>query len=196
MRTNEPAVKFAALRIVAAQAYASPGRAYHDATHLEEVLACYDVVARDAGWNQPSEVYVALLFHDAVYVPGSRDNEERSAELAAVEIRRAGLDVDVARVMQLIRLTAKHGRHESNVDRDAALFLDCDMAILGADADRYDAYERGIRREYAAVPEEIFEEGRTRFVSSVLAGRIYLSEYFFTRLEARARENLLRALAA
>ena len=190
---------FPSMHAIAARAYEAEGRAYHDSTHLDEVLARYEEVARDVGWTQAREVYVALLFHDAVYVPGQTDNEARSADMAADAIEREGIEgIDIARVRELILLTARHGKLEAvALDADAALVLDCDMAILGAEAERYDAYERAIRTEYAAVPDEMFDMGRRRFLSSVLAGRrIYLSEYFFGRLEGRARANLTRVLGA
>jgi predicted metal-dependent HD superfamily phosphohydrolase len=76
-------------------------------------------------------------------------------------------------------------------------FLDCDMAILGADQPRYARYEQQIESEYAAVPVQLFRAGRARFIEKVLAlPRIYLSETFHARLEQRARANLAAALAA
>lgn len=57
-------------------------------------------------------------------------------------------------------------------DRDAALFLDCDMAILGAPADGFDEYDAAIAREYS----------------------IFLSEHVHGRLDAAARANVARAL--
>src|SRR5262245_33730300 len=70
-----PAELIAAL----AAAYTEPHRRYHDATHIAEVLGWYDRVADDLGWHQPAEVYVAIVFHDAIYTPGANDNEARSA---------------------------------------------------------------------------------------------------------------------
>jgi predicted metal-dependent HD superfamily phosphohydrolase len=157
------------------------------------VLACYDTVADEIGWAQPAEVYVAIVFHDAIYVPGARDNEAKSAAWA----RRSGLPVDLERVAALIDLTAKHGGlAPGDVDRDAALFLDCDMSILGAPPDVFDAYDEGIAREYASVPADAYRAGRRAFLTR-LAGepRIFLSDYFHARLDAAARANLARSLA-
>lgn len=55
----------------------------------------------------------------------------------------------VARVKALILLTARHGRLQpQDVDEEAALFLDCDMAILAAPAAVFDAYDAAIAEEY------------------------------------------------
>jgi predicted metal-dependent HD superfamily phosphohydrolase len=181
-------------------AYAEAGRAYHDVRHLAEVLARYDEVARDVGWEHPREVYLALLFHDAVYVPGAHDNEERSAERARDVVARwlPGAGVDVERVAHLVRLTARHGRLSvADVTAEEALFLDCDMAILGSAPGRYDAYEADVAREYAALPPALYAAGRRQFLEGLLARqRIFLSDFFRARLEQPARENLRRTLGA
>jgi predicted metal-dependent HD superfamily phosphohydrolase len=173
-------------------AYAQPVRAYHNATHIADVLACYDEVAYDVGWEHEAEVYVAILFHDAVYVPGARGNETRSAAWA----RRAGLPVDAERVGTLIELTAKHATLvATDVDRDATLFLDCDMAIVGAAADRFDAYDAAIACEYSAIPPDLYAAGRRAFLERLAgARRIFLSDWFHTRLDGEARANIARAL--
>jgi predicted metal-dependent HD superfamily phosphohydrolase len=174
-----------------AAAYGEPHRAYHDATHIAEVLGWFDTVADDVGWQQPAEVYVAIAFHDAIYVPGAKDNEARSAAWA----RRSGLPVDLDRVGELILLTATHGKNAAVDDRDAALFLDCDMAILGAPADAFVRYDEAIRAEYASIPADHYRAGRRAFLAGLLArDRIYLSDYFHARLDAAARTNLTAAL--
>ena len=180
-------------------AYATPPRAYHNFQHVQEVLRHYEVVAVGPGWTQPAEVYLAVLYHDAIYEAGSRDNEARSAELAVEHIARWLPDrgIDPARVAELIRLTAQHGQFApGDVDGDAALFLDCDMAILGAGSVTFDAYDRGIAAEYRGhVPGWLFKLNRRRFLKSLLAReRIFLSDFFHERLDAQARANLRRAV--
>jgi predicted metal-dependent HD superfamily phosphohydrolase len=179
-------------------AYESPGRAYHNLEHVREVIRWFHEVGRDLGWRQSTEVFLALLFHDAVYVAGAPDNEERSAHLAREAIvqylPQSGIDAE--RVAQLIRLTASHGSASpGEIDAEAALFLDCDMAILGASPDVFDQYEAAIAKEYSAIPPELFRSGRRRFLERLIAAdRIYLSDYFQQRLDVAARANLRRAL--
>ncbi|WP_437971358.1 hypothetical protein WMF04_19560 [Sorangium sp. So ce260] len=179
-------------------AHGEPGRAYHDLTHVREVLRRVDEVGRDVGWRWPREVFLAALFHDAVYAPGRRDNEARSAELARDAVARwlPGEGLDEGLVARLILLTARHGSlGPADVGEDEALFLDCDMAILGSEAAAFDAYDRAIAAEYSAVPPEAYAAGRRGFFEKLLAAEhIFLSPYFRGRLEARARDNLRRKL--
>jgi len=180
-------------------AYATPPRAYHNFTHVEHVLRHYEDVANGPGWNQPAEVRLAVLYHDAIYEAGRKDNEARSAVLASEHIARwlPGQDIDAARVAELINLTARHGALAlEDVDRDAALFLDCDMAILAADEATFAAYDRGITTEYRGqVPAWLFKLNRRRFLKALLAKpRIFFSDWFHERLDAQARINLRRAV--
>lgn len=180
-------------------AYASPPRAYHNFQHVQEVLRHYHEVAAGPGWSQPAEVGLAVLYHDAIYEAGRRDNETRSAELAVTHVARwwptAGIDAQ--RVVDLIELTARHGTLQPvDVDDEAALFLDCDMAILGAEPALFDAYDRGIAAEYRGhVPAWLFKLNRRRFLKALLARpRIYLSDFFHQRYDTQARRNLRRAV--
>ncbi len=159
-----------------------------------------DSIARTVGWEAPREVFLAVLYHDAVYEAGRHDNEARSAELSQSAIARWLSDqtLDGARVAGLIRLTARHGKlTPDDVGRDEALFLDCDMAILAAPPTRFDAYEAAIAEEYATLPRPMYLAGRRAFLEQVLdKPRIFLSPTFHTRLDAAARDNLRRTLDA
>jgi predicted metal-dependent HD superfamily phosphohydrolase len=174
-----PGATWAALE----RAYANPPRAYHTLEHVLEVARLW---AKES-WKQPRETFLAVLFHDAVYVVGNSDNEQKSADLSG----------DDPRVRELILLTARHGRlAPKDVDDEAAKFLDCDMAILGASPEEFARYEEQIAQEYVPVlGEDAYASGRRRFVQRLLAKeRIFLSEAFHARLDARARENLRSAL--
>ncbi len=185
-------------------AYATPPRAYHDFSHVAEVLRHYDAVAAGPGWLQPLEARLAVLYHDAIYEPGRKDNETRSAAFARTEIARwlPGTGVDADRVAGLIELTARHGQlrpeefGKTAVADDTRHFLDCDMAILGAEPPMFDAYDRAIAAEYRGhVPGWVFRINRRRFLKSLLARpRIYLSDFFHERFDAQARANLRRAV--
>lgn len=180
-----------------ADAHATPPRAYHNLDHVLAVLRHWRDVNDGPGWDDPVSTFLAVLYHDAIYVPGRGDNEARSAVLAREHLAQWLPGVDTARVASLIELTARHGRlPPDEVDRDAALFLDCDMAILGAPAAEFAAYDRAIAAEYrGVVPPWMYRLNRRRFLKGLLAReRLFLSEYFHARYDAQARINLRRAV--
>lgn len=168
---------------------------------MRAVLQHCQEVAAGPGWQQPAEVYLAVLYHDAIYQAGRKDNEARSAALAlqAIADWPELASVDAGRVEQLILLTARHGElGPADVDAEAALFLDCDMAILAAPEEVFAAYDRGVAEEYkGVVPGFLYRAGRRRFLQGLLrAPRIFLSDFFDQRLDAAARSNLRRQLGA
>lgn len=185
-------------------AYATPQRAYHNFGHVQEVLHRFAEVTVGPGWAQPAEVYLAVLYHDAVYEAGRKDNEARSADLAMAQIARwlPQQGVDTLRVAELINLTSRHGQFapadfgDDGFSLDTRHFLDCDMAILGAEPAVFDAYDAGIAEEYRGhVPGFLFRLNRKRFLKGLLAReRIYLSDWFHQRYDAAARANLRRAI--
>jgi predicted metal-dependent HD superfamily phosphohydrolase len=180
------------------QAYGEPQRSYHGVSHLVDVLAQWAQVEREGAWEHPREPFLSLLFHDVVYVPGAPDNEEASATRALEACARWFPGVEAQRVAHLVRLTARHGQlSPEEVSEEEALFLDCDMAVLGAAPEVYDAYERGVAREYAALPPGLYAAGRRRFLEGLLAREhLFLSPRFRARCEPAARANLRRALGA
>ena len=176
-------------------AYKTPPRAYHNIQHVHEVTVHYHKVAASVGWQSPKEIYLAVLYHDAIYLAGRKDNEARSAELAVVAVTKYLTNefINTFKLTRLIELTAKHGHlHSQTLDQDTKHFLDCDMAILGSDAAQFHAYDKAIASEYRGkLPGWMFQFYRRKFLKSLLdSPRIYLSDVFFESHEANARMNI------
>lgn len=173
--------------------YREPHRAYHTLRHVEECFAALAPAASLA--ERLPEVELAIWFHDAVCDPRAADNEAASARWAEHALREGGVAADAAeRVAALVLVTRHHVVPEG---RDARLLADVDLAILGAEPARYAEYEHQVRREYDWVPDPAFAEGRARILRAFLARpRIYGTDRFAGQLEARARANLARSLAA
>lgn len=136
---------------------------------------------------------MALWFHDAVYDVRRDDNEERSADWACESLSAAGVSSDfVNRVRSLIMATDHRSPPQG---RDAEIIVDIDLAILGAEPGRFEEYERQIREEYDWVAEDVFRRERTRILAGFLARpRIFWTDHFHERHEARARDNITGAI--
>jgi predicted metal-dependent HD superfamily phosphohydrolase len=170
-------------------AYTEPGRAYHTAEHLRDCLAQFDL-ARDTA-QRPDEVEAALWFHDAVYVPGGSDNEDRSAGLAQAALTACGVVVGAANRIAELVLATRHLTVPS--DPDMQLLCDIDLSILGREPSVFDEFERRIRQEYDWVPEPVYRTSRSEVLAEFLRRRsIYQTEFFRNRYEGQARANLER----
>ncbi|HET6827933.1 MAG TPA: N-methyl-D-aspartate receptor NMDAR2C subunit, partial [Ramlibacter sp.] len=164
-------------------AYSERHRHYHTLQHLRECLQSFEAARTRA--QRPAEVELALWFHDAVYDVHRDDNEERSAEWAAMAVRNAGLQDAVAQRVHALVIATKH--KALPVDPDAQVLVDVDLAILGAAQERFDESDMQIRREFAHVPEAEFRTGRCAVLRCFLERpRLYTTEAFHQALEERA----------
>ena len=181
--------------------YQSPIRYYHSLHHIQEMFGHFCDVHALSLWTCPKEVYMALLYHDAIYEYGAKDNEEQSALVAERDIQRfqSGDGLNSAYVARLIRLTADHGSLKApDLSSDEKLFLDCDMAIVGSSTERYQEYERQIQQEYTQIYIPLlYRMGRKRFLKKVLrSDRIFFSDLFHEKYDQQARINIKSALKA
>ncbi|MFT2720791.1 phosphohydrolase [Deinococcus sp. A31D244] len=164
--------------------YDAPGRAYHTAAHVQSLIRALG----GRGVLTP-ELELAAWGHDLIYDPRAADNEERSADVFGAWLAAQGASVDVQAQVRALILATRHTTPPTT--RAAALFVDADLGILGADPD---AYDRAIRAEYAHVPEDAYRAGRAAVLHGFLSReRLYLTPEF-AALDAPARVNLRRAL--
>lgn len=175
--------------------YAEPQRRYHTLEHIE---ACLTSLARVEGLSEEDRRTLerAIWWHDAIYDPRASDNEERSADLARNELAEMGVpSQEQEEVARLILLTKGHTVPDD--DQLGAILVSIDLSILGAELPAYDRYARQVREEYAHVPETLWRPGRSAVLKHFLdAPVIYPEPGFRARLEALARANLARELAA
>ena len=162
-----------AIRSEIEAAYSEPWRRFHTLRHLAEAWALGraslprlrgdDEARRQLAWT--------ILYHDVVYRPGSRDNEELSARRCDERMVSAG-ESDAFReaVVGAISWSARHDRASANSPLLRA-FFDADMGVLGLAPARYDEYAEAVQAEYAAggVTREDYARGRLAFLSAVLS---------------------------
>ncbi|MDI1366307.1 MAG: HD domain-containing protein [bacterium] len=180
-----------------AELHSGPDRGYHGWSHPLALLRLF--TETEGAQNDPLAVYCAILLHDVIYEPRRSDNEARSAALAETMLKGVIPDDSLGRAIRLIEATARHAIPTDLPEDEAAdmaRFLDMDLSILAAPIDIFDAYEAGVRHEYRDVPEEAFRQGRAAILEGFLAREaLYLSDWWRTRFEAKARENLKRSIA-
>ena len=167
------------------EAYSHPSRAYHNLEHLQEVLEWTDRVPLEE--SERDLLRLALFYHDAVYEGRRSDNEQASADWA---VRDLGGRAEP--LVPLILDTCHVAQPSSSL---GAWMVDIDLAILGADWDRFERYNRDVRREYAWVPNWLYRRKRRQILRQFLKREwIYHTEFFRQRLERAARANLQRAI--
>lgn len=178
--------------------YSEPHRAYHNLSHVMALL--HQVDAERAHIRQREVVELAIWFHDVIYDTRAKDNEQRSAAWARHAMQAMRIDLDLsAAVEQCILATSTHEITAPQV-ADLPLFLDLDLAILGAPEEQYRRYGQLIRAEYDWVPEHAYRSGRAAILRRFLARpALFFTPPMAARFEFRARQNIeqeLRELAS
>jgi predicted metal-dependent HD superfamily phosphohydrolase len=173
------------------QAYTSKGRYYHTLDHLAYMLQLAEEHKPNARRNDL--LRFAIFYHDIVYSSTRSDNEEKSAAIAEKHLARLGLgSADIAFVKEMILATKVH---QQQSDDTLNLLLDLDLAILGADDEKYEAYSQAVRQEYGLYPDIIYKPGRRKVLQHFLdQPNIYKTSIFKQKYEAKARLNLQREL--
>jgi len=169
--------------------YSEPHRHYHTLDHVVALFDTLEEYADEVG--DASRLAFAVWYHDAVYDPQAKDNEERSAERAAKEMKAFGAHpLLIDRVSKLILATKNHmGATAGDYDDD--VFLDADFCILGAPTETYNQYVSGMREEYAHLSDDEWKKGRGGFLEKVaVAPRIFRTGIFEGAYAKQARANI------
>ena len=171
--------------------YSETDRRYHDWSHLAHCLREFDRVAARMGI--PDAVELALWFHDAVYVPGASDNEQRSADLFSQWTRTGFSPTLVEKICGLILITTH--RQPPN-EGDESYMVDIDLSSFGEDWPDFLRDTRNVRIEQAHVPDAVYHPAHARFLKMLLNRlRIFHTDFFHERYEASARRNIEGLLA-
>jgi len=175
-------------------AYSASHRAYHTLQHLSECFEKLDWAIATENFPKSVLAEAALWYHDVVYLPMAKDNEQGSAEWAVRFLTQSGVgDEDCQFVSSLIMATC---HAEEPQEATHQLVVDIDLSILGAEPTRFDEYERQVREEYKWIPWFVYKKKRRDLLKSFFDKPcIYTTKMFHSEYEQQARENLKRSLA-
>ncbi|QCI69521.1 hypothetical protein E8M01_31295 [Phreatobacter stygius] len=176
--------------------YGAPDRFYRGMAHVKALLGLAE--AHCAALADREAVEAAIWFHDAIYDSRRTDNEAKSADLARDRLKGACDPLRLDRIASMITATATHvppDFAEPAARADAMLFLDMDLAILGAPPAVFDAYEQATRKEYGWVDDATWVLGRSRVLRGFLErARIFRTAAFHQAYEQQARANIALSL--
>ena len=172
------------------QLYSSKNRHYHNLNHLQALLELLAQYRNQVA--SPKTVGLAIWYHDAIYTPSQKNNEEKSAELAEKHLTALGEDPTViSNCYKLILATKNHTVPDGLDTFDARFLLDIDLSILAAPRTAYLEYTRQIRREYNLYPSFLYRKGRKKVLEHFLnMTHIYKTQLFREQFEQQARDNI------
>lgn len=190
--------------------YLEPHRFYHGINHVMELFMLFNHAAYVDGLPRPARsienmvkgleyqwrfnahslINDAILFHDAVYDPSRKDNEEKSAVLTH---RYVSDDDGYGDELRKYILATKHHTVEDSMrESNLALFLSLDLSGLASSEENFNKNSDDILKEYLPYfsKGEILS-GRAKFFQSYLE-----RPYIFPHIELeqawgdKARKNI------
>jgi predicted metal-dependent HD superfamily phosphohydrolase len=166
--------------------YTEPHRRYHDMRHIADMLC------KGQALNLSEEQVMAVWFHDAIYVPGSKTNEADSAKLA-VE-RLTGLGWNASRVKIVEQIVLDTCGHVPSIEESRKV-IDLDLSTLGGTWESYSRNGKNIRDELAQISDAEWNVGRGAWLESLLKRKRLFWTDWGAPLEREAFANLQRDLA-
>jgi predicted metal-dependent HD superfamily phosphohydrolase len=156
---------------------------------LEKVLRILKI-DYSQGYLARQNVYAALFFHDAVYIPGFPENEVLSAKLARSCLTKLGVNENYICDIERYILATRHDHAPEK--EDEWLVTDIDLSSLAVPWEVFKGNAEKLAREHRAVCSRgEFIYGQKIFLKRFLARKIF-GTYHFTKYEDLAKENIGR----
>lgn len=165
--------------------YSESHRYYHTLEHIAECLLKLKTLFTCR--LKPEELHVlslALIFHDVIYIPSSKTNEEDSAEYFNSLIGQLLDPHTRTLVSDLILSTKSHKPNPAN--KLESIMIDIDMSILTESPDRYLRYAVDVRKEYIQYPDEVYKSLRKAFLESLADKKVFVHDDIFKMDALRA----------
>ena len=173
-----------------AMLYGEPMRRYHTFDHIQHCLQEFDAIVEQL--EHADAVEMALWFHDAIYVPGASDNEQRSAQL----FRSCAVGGDPGfcqRVDELIMVTTHRVPPRSHDER---FIVDIDLSSFGQSWAEFLYDGEDLRAESADLDDAGYYQSQLRFLNSLYQRpNLFQTTFFQARYEQAARTNIERLIA-
>ena len=174
------------------KSYSQKSRKYHNLHHLENMILELENVKDEI--SDFDALLFSVFYHDIIYKATSKDNEEKSAEVAKKRLEKINIPNEkITKIYNQIFATKSHKRSD---DSDTNFLLDADLSILGKDWKDYENYIHQIRKEYSIYPDFLYNPGRKKVITHFLEfEEIFKTNYFKEKYEKVARENIQREIS-
>lgn len=139
--------------------YNEPHRFYHSMPHL------FDIVEQlDKSGKSDDELFLAAVYHDAIYDPKSPDNEEKSAELFLYHAKDSSLSDSQKKSIQTLILDTK--THKATSEKSEVL-INADLQILNQPFEKLVEYEHSIFKEFQFVDYSVYQPKRIEVLTKL-----------------------------
>lgn len=179
-------------------AYSETHRKYHTISHIDHMLQMFKEISsyRISNDIQNEDLFIiAIAEHDIVYIPEFSHNEEASAKIAHSHCKKLGIDSSSIEYIMNLIIATDYIKFKSSECRstDQKIIRDLDFSIFGSSPFLFDLYNKSIKEEYlnfGVSPETYKKERDNFFVKCLKKERLFLTDFFYSKYEKSARENI------
>lgn len=139
--------------------YEEHHRYYHTTTHLLDVVLQLSKLD-----HFDDELFLAAVYHDAIYDPQANDNEERSAALFLAEAKSASLNKLQMDSINILILDTK--THKPSIEK-SQLLIKADLSILEQPLSKLIEYEHQIFKEFQFVDYKVYQPKRIEILNQL-----------------------------
>ena len=162
--------------------YKEPHRHYHTLDHVADIIGLiegYVFVFKNLSKEEIDLLYLAAIFHDIVYDPKSKTNEEDSVNVAMIMLNdKHWSRIFLDDLKGIIMATQTHTVFNSLLEK---LFCEFDLNGFEKSFSHVLENEQKIRKEYQWVDWSIYKSGRPEILGKFLTNPL---------LSDRAKENI------
>ena len=146
--------------------WADKRRFYHNTGHLVQILEDIEsnLFFKELNAYEKEALLLAAFFHDAIYDPRKKDNED--ASIRFFKSSYISKDEKMQHVVcNLIEATKYRKRPFGKLER---IFWDADNAVFKKGYASLLKYDKLIAKEFSFVPKKVYKEKRVEFLQSCL----------------------------
>lgn len=168
--------------------YTQPHRKYHNINHINACLVELQNMPTDLITKKEyTNIETAIWYHDAVYNPYSKTNEDESGKL----YQPTGLVEDMYAVLHAIHATKYHLRTQQILRKTTQVMLDIDLSGFGKSLLEFATNGMNIRHEYYNTTLRDFLNGRLNFYNELCKREtLYYTDYFRDKYHKTSQENI------
>ena len=169
--------------------YTDPKRFYHTFNHIKTLLdSLYDFHITNI---EKIKIELAIWFHDIIYDPKQKNNEEVSSREFTFFGIEVGLDFDLIEEIVNMIIATKHD--DSAKTRLEKIMCDIDLKQLAFP--EYIQNSNNVKKEFAHLTNKEWKKGRSNFLKTFINKEfIYYTNEYRGALEDTARINLQKEL--
>jgi len=145
------------------EAWKESRRKYHSVDHLKQILQDLEKKRRLVLPIHWDALVLAAFYHDVVYIPGHKDNEDKSLQIFMQTFK--GDPFMAKKIGEMIECTKSRKKPQDPLLR---IFWDADNAGFIGSYEKFFEIEKKIRAEFSHLSQETYKKGRIDFLKSCL----------------------------